>query len=184
MEKHNVDLLNEALIIRLANSCDVLDKEAIGLPQENQGQIRSSIALVKNDLMSKTIEAPEAFSRLAQVINLMRDVTASIQTSSEKSPVADISGTATRLRVGCIMDAVADPKGELCYIWNGNNPDGSPVWKPASERSVGTDIIHAVAVREGKALPSFVNLPLVSVSLQSEPDKIPKDSSRVGKVRQ
>jgi len=62
------------------------------------GRIRSSLALVKSDLAAKTIECAEGFARLAQIVGLMRDATASIQTSSETSPVPDIRGLVARLR--------------------------------------------------------------------------------------
>ena len=163
LHKREIELSREALRNRILSSCDKLDTEATGLSPQTQGQIRSSVALVKSDLATKTIECPEAFSRLAQVINLMREATGSIQTGSEKSPVADIRGTATRLRVGCIMEAVADPTGAVCYLWNGNNADGTPIWKAADDKAAGPEIVHAVAVREGKALPSFVSLPLASL---------------------
>jgi len=36
------------------------------------------------------------------------------------------------------------------------------VWKPADNTSIGPEIVHAVAVREGKALPALVDLPLTA----------------------
>ena len=158
--KHEIELSREALRNRVLKSCDILDAQACLLAPQTQGQIRSSLSLVKNDLASKTIECPEAFSRLTQIISLMRDATGSIQTSSENSPIADVRGTVSRLRIGSVMEAIADSKGEACYLWVGNNADGSPVWKPSDDKSMGAEIVHAVAVREGKALPSLVNLPL------------------------
>jgi hypothetical protein len=163
LRKRDIELSREALRNRLRNSCDKLDAMAVRLSPQSQGQIRSSIDLVKNDLATKTIECPEGFTRLAQIIGLMRDATGSIQTSSENSPIPDIHGAAVRLRVGCIMDAVTDSKGSVCYLWKGNKADGSPVWQAADDKSLGAEIVHAVAVREGKALPSFVNLPLAAV---------------------
>ncbi|MGB7567786.1 MAG: DUF3450 family protein [Chitinivibrionales bacterium] len=162
LKKHEIELSREALRNHVLKSCDDLDLEACRLAPQTQGQIRSSLSLVKNDLATKTIECPEAFSRLAQIISLMRDATGSIQTSSENSPIADIRGTATRLRIGCLMEAVAGLKGNVCYVWAGNKPDGAPVWKPAGDNSIGPEIIHAVAVREGKALPTLVDLPLTA----------------------
>jgi len=61
------------------------------------------------------------------------------------------------------MDAVADSKGTVCYVWTGNNNGGEPVWKPAADKIAASEIVHAVAVREGKALPAFVDLPLAEV---------------------
>jgi len=163
LKKRDIELSREALKTRLRSSCDKLDAIAMRLCPQSQGQIRSSIELVKTDLAAKTIECAEAFARCAQIINLMRDATGSIQTSSENSPLPDIRGASVRLRVGSVMDAVTDPKGTVCYLWKGNNPDGSPLWQAATDKSIGPEIVHAVAVREGKALPSFVNLPLTVV---------------------
>jgi hypothetical protein len=160
LKKHEIELEREALRNRVLKSCDILDAQACLVAPQTQGQIRSSIALVKNDLASKTIECPEAFSRLTQIISLMHDATGSIQTSSENSPIADIRGTVSRLRIGSVMEAIADSKGETCYLWAGNKSDGTPVWKPSDDKSMSAEIIHAIAVREGKALPALVNLPL------------------------
>lgn len=160
LKKHEIELLREVLRNRILKSCNILDAQACLLAPQTQGQIRSSISLVKNDLASKTIECPEAFSRLTQIISLMRDATGSIQTSSENSPIADIRGMVSRLRIGSVMEAVVDLKGETCYLWVGNKADGTPVWKLAEDKSTGPEIIHAVAVREGKSLPMLVSLPL------------------------
>jgi hypothetical protein len=148
----------------LIASCDKLDAATLLLSPQSLSRVRSSIALVKSDLSSKTIECAEGFNRLAQIVGLLREATGSIQTSSETSPVPDIRGTAVRLRVGCFMDAVSDSKGTICYVWTGNNANSLPVWKPAQDKSTAAEIVHAVAVREGKALPSFVDLPLSDVS--------------------
>ena len=160
LKKHEIELSRDALRNRVLKSCDKLDALARKLSPQTQGQIRSSLALVRNDLATKTIECPEAFSRLAQIISLMRDATSSIQTGSENAPIADIRGTATRLRIGSIMEALTDDKGDLCFLWQGNDETGAPVWKAAPDKSLGPEIIHAAAVREGKALPVLVNLPL------------------------
>jgi hypothetical protein len=169
IKKREIELSREALRNRLVNSCDKLFGLSNYLSPMNQGQVKSSIGLVKNELGLKSIESPEAFNRLLQIINIMRDASGSIQTSSGESPVPDIKGACTRLRVGCMMDAVTDPKGTLCYLWNGNNSDGSPLWIAAPDKSTGAEIVHAVAVREGKALPSFVNIPLAAMHWEVAP---------------
>jgi Protein of unknown function (DUF3450) len=162
-EKREIELSRDRLRNRILASCDKLDAQALRLSPQSLGRIRSSLALVKSDLAAKTIECAEGFARLAQIVGLMRDAMASIQTSSETSPVPDIRGLVVRLRVGCVMDAVADSKGTVCYVWTGNNNGGEPVWKPATDKIAASEIVHAVAVREGKALPAFVDLPLAEV---------------------
>jgi hypothetical protein len=161
--KREIELSGDRLRGRILDSCDKLDAQSLWLSPQSLGRIRSSIALVKSDLATKTIECAEGFARLAQIVGLMRDASASIQTSSETSPVPDIRGTAVRLRVGCMMDAVADSKGTVCYLWTGNTTGGEPVWKPAADKTAAFEIVHAAAVREGKALPAFVDLPLAEV---------------------
>jgi hypothetical protein len=162
--KREIELSRDRLRSRLIASCDKLDAATLLLSPQSLPRVRSAIALVKSDLSSKTIECAEGFNRLAQIVGQLREATGSIQTSSETSPVPDIRGTAVRLRVGCFMDAVADSKGTICCVWTGNNANGAPVWKPAKDKSTAAEIVHAVAVREGKALPAFVDLPLSEVS--------------------
>ncbi len=162
-KKREIELSRDRLRNRIIASCDKLDARSLRLAPQILGRIRSSLALVKSDIGTKTIECAEAFNRIAQIVGLIRDATASIQTTSEASPVLDIRGTAVRLRVGCIMEAVADSKGSVCDIWMGNSPNGLPVWKPSADKTAASEIIHAVAVREGKALPAFVDLPLAEV---------------------
>jgi hypothetical protein len=158
--KHQVDLSKESLRLRLAASCDVLDSIAISLPPLVLGQVRSSIALVKSELAAKSIESAEAFGRLSQTAILMREAMSSVQAGQETSPVADLRGTVCRIRIGCLLEAVADLKGEKCFVWQGNTPDGAPVWKAPVDPGMAANVVTATAVREGKHLPVFVSLPL------------------------
>jgi|WetSurMetagenome_2_1015567.scaffolds.fasta_scaffold00441_19 hypothetical protein len=160
--KRQIDLGKDLLRARIAASCDRLDASAILLPPLVLGQVRSSIALVKSELSAKSIECPEAFSRLSQSASVMREALGSIQAGQEKSPVADLRGTVCRLRVGGILEAIADPKAEQCFVWAGNSAGGVPVWKPA-DAATAQNIVTATAIREGKHLPAFVSLPFSGV---------------------
>ena len=125
-------------------------------------QIQSALSLLISDLSSKAVDNVEGCTRLITIINKMEDVTTSIQTASEASPVPDIHGQVFRLRIGAFFEAVVDEKGEKCAVFQGYSADGSPKWKVINSAATATDILKAVSIRDGKSLPSFANLPLAA----------------------
>lgn len=161
-KKKQVELSKDNLRQRLARSCDALDSTVSAFPPLARGRISSSLALVKSELLARTMESAEAFARLSQAVSLARDASSSIEASQENSPVADIRGQVSRLRVGTLFEALADQKAEKCLVWRSNAEQLEAPWLPCADRSAPENIVKAVAIREGKALPSFVVLPLAA----------------------
>jgi septal ring factor EnvC (AmiA/AmiB activator) len=161
-KKEQVELSKDNLRQRLARSCDALDSTASSFPPLVCGRLRSSLALVKSELAARTMEGAEAFARLFQVVSLARDAASSIEATQENSPVADLRGQVSRLRIGTLFEAMADQKAEKCLVWRSNSTQSEALWQLCADPSAPENIVKAVAIREGKALPSFVVLPLAA----------------------
>jgi hypothetical protein len=163
-ERRQVELHQNFLGDRLIMSCDTVTAHAQRLSPMVRGEILSSLALLKSELTAQSVDNTEAASRLAQIMLQMDEITGSIQVVQEVSPLPDIRGTVYRIRYGGLFEAIVDVKGEQCAVWTEYAADGSPRWKTVADRAVATEMLKAAEVREGKALPGFVKLPLVADS--------------------
>ena len=153
------EMSQDAMREKLASSCDQVIASLQGLPPMVRQNLVASAALLKNELRGKTIDNVEALSRMQQIMIRAEEVTGSIQVSQESSPVPEIRGTVYRLRIGAFFEAVVDLKGEACAVWSRSE---NPEWTTIKDASVAAELLKAANIREGKALPSFVNLPLVA----------------------
>ena len=154
-----VDMCEDAMREKLAGSCDQLIANCQGLPPMVRQNLVASSALLKNELRNKNVDNVEAFNRMQQIMVRAEEATGSIQVSQESSPITEIRGTVYRLRIGAFFEAVVNLKGEECAVWYGA---GNPEWKVIKDPGVAAEILKAANIREGKALPSFVKLPLAA----------------------
>jgi chromosome segregation ATPase len=153
------EMCQDAMREKLAASCDQIIANLEGAPPMVRQNLVASAALLKNELRNKNVDNVEALNRMQQIMTRAEEVTGSIQVSQESSPVPEIRGTVYRLRIGAFFEAVVNLKGEECAIWYGSDSQG---WKTIKDASVAAEILKAANIREGKALPAFVKLPLVA----------------------
>lgn len=154
-----VDMSQDAMREKLVGSCDQLIANCQGLPPMVRQNPVASVALLKNELRNKNVDNVEAFNRMQQIMTRAEEATGSIQVSQESSPITEIRGTVYRLRIGAFFEAIVNLKGEECAVWySGANPE----WKTIKDPAIASQILKAANIREGKALPDFVKLPLVS----------------------
>lgn len=153
------EMSQEAMRKKLLVSCDQVTTHLKGLPPMVRQNLVASAALLKNELRNKSVANVEAFNRIQQIMARAEDATGSIQVSQESSPVAEIRGMVYRLRIGAFFEAVVNLKGEECAIWY---PTDSTGWRTIKDPSIAGEILKAANIREGKTMPSFVNLPLVA----------------------
>ncbi len=163
-ERHQVELSEEEFRQQLVGIATKVMPTAKKQTPLVSTQIQSALSLLISDLSSKAVDNVEGCTRLITIINKLEDVTTSVQTASETSPVPDIHGQVYRLRIGAFFEAVVDEKGEKCAVFTGYGADGSPQWKVIPSAATAQDILKAVSVRDGKSLPAFVNLPLAAVA--------------------
>jgi hypothetical protein len=152
------EMCQDAMREKLTASCDHIIASLQSVPPMVQQNLVASTALLKNELRNKTIENVEAFNRIQQVLTRAEDLTGSIQVSQESSPITEIRGTVYRLRIGAFFEAVVNVKGDECAVWHGSGGG----WKTIQDAAIAAQILKAANIREGKALPSFVKLPLVA----------------------
>jgi hypothetical protein len=123
--------------------------------------LEGSIAFLRNDLSTKASDNIEGITRFFQISRDIQEASATVQISQDQPPVGGLRGACSGIRLGAIFEAMVDAKGEKAAVWTGNNPDQTPHWRLIENPTAAADIQKAIAIREGKALPGFVNLPLV-----------------------
>jgi chromosome segregation ATPase len=152
------EMSQDAMRQKLVGACDQIIANCQNLPPMVRQNLVASSALLKNELRNKNIENVEALNRMQQIMIRAEEATGSIQVSQESSPITEIRGTVYRLRIGAFFEAVVDLKGEECAVWYSDKPE----WTTIKDPAVAAEILKAANIREGKSLPSFVKLPLVS----------------------
>lgn len=155
-----VDMSQDAMREKLAGSCDQLIASCQTLPPMVRQNLVASAALLKNELRNKNVDNVEAFNRMQQIMTRTEEAAGSIQVSQESSPITEIRGTVYRLRIGAFFEAIVNLKGEECAVWYGDG--ANPEWKTIKDPAIASQILKAANIREGKALPAFVKLPLVA----------------------
>jgi len=153
------EMSQETLRKKLLVTCDQLTIHLKDLPPMVRQNLVASAALLKNELRNKSVGNVEAFNRIQQIMARAEETTGSIQVSQESSPVAEIRGMVYRLRIGAFFEAVVNLKGEECAVWYASDSTG---WRTIEDPSIAGEILKAANIREGKTMPSFVNLPLVA----------------------
>jgi hypothetical protein len=151
------EMSQDAMREKLVASCDQIIANCQSLPPMVRPNLVASAALLKNELRNKNVDNVEALNRMQQIMVRAEEATGSIQVSQESSPIAEIRGTVYRLRIGAFFEAIVNAKGDECAVWYGA---GNPEWKTIKDPAIASDILKAANIREGKSLPSFVNLPL------------------------
>lgn len=158
-QRKQVELRQDQLRSRLSGSVERLSAWARPrLAPLVAAHAHTSMTLIKTELADKSIDNVEAVNRLAQVCNQLEDAAGSIQASQETSPAPEPRGTVYRLRIGHLFESVVDLKAQQCAVWDGNGADGAARWTLASDAAA--QVYLAANIREGKALPSFVTIPL------------------------
>jgi hypothetical protein len=94
-----------------------------------------------------------------QIIQNLDEASAAIQAGQETAAVPEIRGAGSMLRIGDIFKAVIDEEGKVCAFWHGADARGQGQWEVVRDPAVAAVVLKAINVRQGKALPSFVDVP-------------------------
>jgi hypothetical protein len=89
----------------------------------------------------------------------MEETGAAIQVGQTTSAVPEIRGSASTLRIGNVFEAIVDEDGKVCAFWQGADSTGRPLWVVVNNQTTASTVLKAINVREGKSLPSFIDLP-------------------------
>lgn len=162
------EMLQDGLRTHLIGAVGRVMIFAEGLPPQASEKHISALKLLENELKAKDVDNIEAVTRLFQVISDMHDLTGNIQIAQGNSPVPEIRGTSYRIRMGAFFEAVVNAKGTTAAVWTGYGEDGNPLWQVISDPAIAGEILKAVNVREGKALPELVRLPFQDVPVKEE----------------
>jgi hypothetical protein len=161
-QRREIELSQDEFRQRLIDNCNNMQPVVRKLPPLVMAPTLSALSLLINDLTTKSTDIVDGCSRIVQILSKLDEVSAGLQISQENSPAPDIRGMVYRLRMGTIFEAVVDTKGEKSAVFAGWGADGAPRWRNLESTASAAAILEAVNIREGRALPSFVNLPLTA----------------------
>jgi hypothetical protein len=154
------DLLQDNFRNILMEACDSCLLQASLMPPLNTMELRSALQLLKSECGARGIDNTEAVNRFAEILRKMDEISSSIQIAQGESPVPEVRGTIYRLRIGSFFDAVVNAQATTYALWEGPGPDGNPLWMVGHDATTAENILKAVKVREGKATPAIIALPL------------------------
>lgn len=168
--RHQLELSMEHFRRLLIARCeDVLGIAAAFPPLETE-KLRAALQFLQSELAARNVHADEGLNRLVAVIRDLEEITMSIQAVQTRSPVADLSGSVYRIRVGAVFEGIVDEAGTRAALWTGNDGEGKPQWKVTMDKAVTAELLEAAYVRNGKAVPDFVSLPLSFAAVEHEED--------------
>ncbi len=167
-QQRQYDLLQEQFREKLLLATSSVEMRAKRLTPTAKEKPMAAASLLRSELSSKSVDNVEAVARLFQIARDMDGAGSTIQIVQGTSPVADIRGTAFRLRLGTLAEVVVSQKGDKAAIWTGVNEAGVDQWKVISDPAVAQEILTAVTIREGKAIPRMVKLPFANAVVYKE----------------
>jgi hypothetical protein len=161
-------LLQDSFRQGLVQLCRLFIEEARLLPPVTADAKVNALAFLQSELTTKNIDNVEGIQRFFQIVNDLEELTGSIQIASGPSPVPELRGTVYRLRIGTLFEAAVDAQGNNYALWAGVDSTGGTVWTTGSENAVAAGILNAINIREGKSLPSLVELPFSNKKVYKE----------------
>jgi len=167
-QQRQYDLLQEQFREKLLLATSSVEMRAKRLTPSAKEKPMAAASLLRSELSSKSVDNVEAVARLFQIARDMDGAGSTIQIVQGTSPVADIRGTAFRLRLGTLAEVIVSQKGDKAAIWTGVNEAGVDQWKVISDPVVAQEILTAVTIREGKAIPRMVKIPFANAVVYKE----------------
>ncbi len=149
----NLDLKQKGLQKKLVDLCKAAIEMTKAAPPLLSKKSADGLDFLKSELAVGSIDNIEGMERLVKIINDLDVQLMNIEIAQGASPIPQIQGNVYRLRVGGVFEASVDIKGTKCAIWNTDK------WVFVDDEGVASEILEAVMIREGKALPAFVKLP-------------------------
>ena len=162
------ELLQNSFRQQLVRVCRVFIEQVRLLPPLSSGTTESALAFLESELKTKNIDNVEGIQRLFQILGTIEELTGSIQIASGPSPVPELRGTVYRLRIGTLFEAAVDAQGRNYALWTGTDSTGEALWTTGSDNATAAGILNAVNIREGKSLPSLVDLPFSNNKVHRE----------------
>ncbi|HEX2959448.1 MAG TPA: DUF3450 family protein [Chitinispirillaceae bacterium] len=159
--KRQVDLQQSGFRDKCVAICDGYLKMVKTFPPMVRKSYDASLSFLRSELISKTIENSEGVQRLSQILKDIDESASSIQMVQGVSPIPEIRGTAYCMRLGMLFEAVVNMEGTSYALWKGYTTDGKEVWQAGNDPAIADQLLKWVNIREGKALPEFVQLPLI-----------------------
>jgi len=161
------DMLHEQFRTKLLAAIGTVESRTVKLTPSAKEKPMAAVSLLRSELSTKSVDNIEAVGRLFQIVRDMDASGSSVQIVQGTSPVADVRGTTYRLRLGTLYEAVVNENGDKAAVWKGVNEKGVDQWDVQSAEQA-KEILAAVKIREGKALPRLVKIPFRDIPVTAE----------------
>jgi hypothetical protein len=132
-----------------------LQAEIEKLPSNSSEQLRGSLHYLIGEISDGTADNAEALYRLMQIIHDTKVFSREILVAEATSPITELRGVVYTIRIGSVFEAVIGRDGKSAFV-----RDISGKWRSIVDQHVLSMIMLAVKIREGKAMPALVDLPL------------------------
>lgn len=157
---HEYELQQQFLREALISTAQLFLKEVAGMPPPLSPEFAASLTYLVNDCRTKNIDNIEALHRLLQIADNIEEQSRSIVVTGDVSAAGTLRGSLSQIRIGLLFCAVVDENNERCALWAGNDSIGQPRWNMVDDKALAQRVRLAILVRQGKAVPQFVDLPL------------------------
>jgi len=153
------NLRKKSLSKVIIKSVESVKEELERFPPMIREQYSGSLAYLIGEVKGGTVENTEALHRLMRIVRDVRTVAQEIQVIESVSPVAEVRGTVSRLRIGAVFEAVYDNKSNTAFIWSAAVDTLPENWLPVKDGTTLAAIKKAILMREGKVVPELLALP-------------------------
>lgn len=143
----------------IIQSVESVKTELERFPPMIREQYSGSLTYLIGEVKGGTVENTEALHRLMRIVRDVRTVAQEIQVIESASPVAELRGTVSRLRIGAVFEAVYDDKSNTAFLWTPAEDTLPEKWHTVKDESAVTAIKKAILMREGKVVPELLALP-------------------------
>jgi hypothetical protein len=152
--ERDFDLARRRLREQLVRCCDTLLAIDSAMSPLLAEALYEPLEFLRSELAAGAVDNAEAMHRLVSIADDFENRLLDIEILQGRSPSPHVTGVAYRLRIGGVFEAAVDAEGRRAAVWDRAAAD----WIPLGEDAAGR-ILEAVNIREGKAVPSIVELP-------------------------
>ncbi|MFP4416831.1 MAG: DUF3450 family protein [Chitinispirillaceae bacterium] len=140
----------------LVSLCDSVADLLSTLPPSGAESSLDAVRFLRSEMIGGRVDNIEAMQRLFSILGDVEEEAMNIAMLHGPSPVPQINGMVNRVRIGAVFEAAVGQSGTQVALWD--VLEGQ--WFVVDDSQLVERIRKAIAVREGKEIPSMIPLPL------------------------
>jgi hypothetical protein len=155
----------DGMIRSLAFLCDSLVAVVKRLPPSNVTSQLGALQFLGGELASGAVDNVEAVERMWQIMDALERSAQSVEVYTGPSPVPEIPGQVSFIRLGHAYLALVDDKGSAAAVWTVGDSAGA--WLQLDDPAQRAALRQCVRIRQGGAVPQLVDMPFAH-AIQSD----------------